>query len=140
MTRDDFDCRTCGLCCVAFSDQEVYCDVTPEDEQLLSTAFIKENVRYPTFDTLDNARLVMMGIERPPYGAIKTKWRRMRAGPLRGWELNTCAALRGSVMHRVSCRIYMCRPEVCRKAVRPGDTACKKVHKLMADFVDREKS
>lgn len=134
MTRDDFDCRTCGLCCVAFVDQPVYCDVTMEDLARLSRKFIRNNVVEQ--DVASWVSQVVEGKD-PGYCAIKTKWRTMRTGKLKGVDINVCAALRGSVMSRVSCSIYENRPEVCRRAVKPGDRGCKQVRAMVTHFIDK---
>lgn len=73
----------------------------------------------------------------PNITAIKTKWKEMKTGPLAGYELNICAALRGSVMNQVSCSIYKNRPSTCHNAVVPGDTTCLQLRKVfMAAIMD----
>jgi hypothetical protein len=119
---------------VAFVDQPVYCDVTWEDEARLSPGFVRKNVVHP--DLVSWAAYIMRG-ESPEDGAIRTQWRTMRTGKLRGVDVNVCAALRGSVMSRVSCSVYDNRPEVCRKAVQPGDRGCRKVRAMITQFIDK---
>jgi Fe-S-cluster containining protein len=36
-----------------------------------------------------------------------------------------CAALKGTVMHKVKCSIYDKRPHACKTAVVPGDSTCR---------------
>jgi len=116
------DCRTCGACCVSLYDQEVFCDVTPDDQERLGKRFVRLHVLQEPY--------VHHG------AAIKTKWRTQRAGPLRGIDACACVALRGSVMHRVSCRVYENRPHVCRTALRPGDRACRDLRRLYREAID----
>lgn len=126
MTQKKPDCLTCGVCCVCPRDQEYYCDMTPEDMERLDKKFIKSSVGFMSpFDML------VMAIDGHNImgGAILTKWRTMRSGPFKSYEINTCKALRGSVMHKVSCSIYENRPEACREAVKPGDKACRDVRR-----------
>src|SRR5688572_17446314 len=105
-------CRSCGMCCVAFDDQEVFANVTPADEPQLGKRIVRLHV-------LD--------------GALRTQWRRQRSGPFSGWEMNTCRMLQGSVGSRVSCRIYERRPRCCHVAVKPGDRVCREVRRIMRE-------
>lgn len=109
------DCLKCGICCVSLVDQEEYANVTDKDKELLGKRFIRLHV-------VDNA--------------IKTKWRAQRTGPLKGVEACACVALHGSIGSRVSCSIYAKRPEVCRKAVKPGDRTCLHVRKLFQEMLE----
>ena len=126
-------CRSCGLCCVSLTESDVYCDVTVEDMKRLSKGFVRKNV-VPTsaFDRLAHA----IDGNRIPDGVIKTHWNEQKAGPLKGVEVCACVALRGSVMHRVSCAIYENRPRACRVAVVPGDKACREVRGLFQRLLD----
>jgi len=110
----EFDCRRCGACCISWEDQETYCDVLEADKRRLSKSFVEKNI-------ID--------------GAIRTKWKQIRSGPLRGFEMNSCAALRGSVMHRVCCSIYENRPKTCRVAVKPGDRVCKEIRRVFFEAI-----
>ena len=73
---------------------------------------------------------------RIPDGAIKTVWTKQKTGPLKGIEICACAALRGSVMQRVSCSVYEDRPRVCRVAVVPGDKACRQAREMFQQAID----
>lgn len=127
-------CRSCGACCVAPYDQEEFCDVTAADMRRLGMRFVRLNVLQPsTFDVLASA---MSG--QAHVSAIRTEWRTQARGPLKGFELNTCAALRGSVMQRVGCRVYPKRPDVCRNAVKPGDKVCREIRQTFARQIERE--
>jgi Fe-S-cluster containining protein len=126
-------CRSCGICCVSLTDSEVYCDVTVDDMKRLSKGFVKKNVVRPRlFDRLAHA----IDGNSIPDGAIKTIWTEQKAGPLKGTEVCACAALRGSVMHRVSCSVYENRPRVCKVAVVPGDKACRQVREMFRQLID----
>jgi Fe-S-cluster containining protein len=112
------DCLTCGVCCVSLRDQDCFCDLTPEDEKRLGAAWVRRNVlRARLFDLIASGG-------RVPWGAIKTKWRKQRAGPLKGAEACMCVALRGNLLHKVSCSVYEKRPRTCREAVKPGNRTC----------------
>ena len=126
MTKKALDCRACGVCCVCPQDQGYYCDVTPEDIERLSKKFVTENVAFTS--PFDMMAMIIDG-HRVMGGAIRTTWRTMRQGPFKGYEMNTCVALQGSVMHKVSCSIYKNRPDVCRIALKPGDKSCLDVRK-----------
>lgn len=122
-------CRSCGACCVSHEDQETYCDVTAADEKRLGKRFVRLHVlRSGPFDMLAAA---VDGAEIPP-GAIATEWRRQKAGPHAGYEMNACVALRGSVGSRVSCSVYANRPRACRVAVKPGDRVCREIRAAFA--------
>jgi|PlaIllAssembly_1097288.scaffolds.fasta_scaffold00167_4 Fe-S-cluster containining protein len=134
--KEVFDCRACGACCVCPQDQIEYCDLIETDLELLSDGFIKKNVRFTTpfqglLDTLNHRREVT--------ATISTKWVMIRTGPLKDYEMNYCAALRGSVMNRVRCSIYANRPVVCRSAVEPGDRNCKEIRRAFFQTIERLK-
>jgi Fe-S-cluster containining protein len=128
------DCRRCGICCVAFQDQPVFCNVEPEDEARLSPGFVAKHVLH--VEPREQLAQIIRG-ETPTMAAIRTEWREMKTGPLRGGEVNVCAALRGSVMSRVSCSVYRNRPSVCRTALQPGDRECHLVRRMMKEALER---
>lgn len=126
-------CRSCGACCVAPHDQDAFCDVTAADEERLGRRFVRLNVLHSTpYDQLLRA----MDGTRAVDGAIRTVWREQKAGPLKGYSGCACAALRGSVMSRVSCSVYERRPRACRVAVKPGDRTCREVRKMFARAIE----
>jgi len=130
------DCRKCGVCCIAFEETGYFCDVTWEDIQRLSDRFVYNNIESTIpIDELLYHRLTDSTLT----GAIKTEWREVRTGPLAGFKLNSCVALRGSVMNRVSCRVYKNRPLTCRKAVQPGDRACLEVRRAFLKIIEEMK-
>jgi Fe-S-cluster containining protein len=104
-------CRSCGACCWSMVDQEYYADVTPEDVERLPKRFVKLHV--------------VQSEE-----AIATKWQKQAAGPFKGVSACVCAALRGSLMHRVSCSVYENRPRSCRNALQPGDRSCRETRRM----------
>lgn len=117
-------CRSCGLCCVSPQDQDVYCDVDSEDIERLGRRWSRLHVELTgCFDWLAHA----LSGDRLPFGAIRTETREVRTGPLRGYRVCACVALKGSVMHRVGCTVYERRPQVCREAVHPGDRFCRQI-------------
>lgn len=131
--KESLDCRSCGACCVCPGDQLEYCDVTFEDIERLNKTFVSKYVRQiSTFDNLANA---LNSRRSSVAGTIVTKWKTMKQGPLRSYEMNTCAALGGSVMHKVSCSIYKVRPTTCRVAVELGDRTCKEVRRAFFETI-----
>lgn|GEM_PF-1814442 len=121
------DCVKCGLCCVSLYDQERFADVTAKDEERLGKRFVRLHVlRTRPFDSLCAA---IDGARVPP-GAIATEWRKQRSGPFKGVSVCACVALRGTLLEKTACSIYDKRPEVCRKAVKPGDRTCREIRAL----------
>jgi len=114
-------CRECGACCIAPAQQGSFCDVTEQDKKRLGKKFVRLHVIGSSF--IERFSDMFCGAPHRP-DAIDTRWRVMSAGPLATYEFNTCSMLRGSVMKRVSCRIYDKRPRACRVAVEPGDATC----------------
>jgi Fe-S-cluster containining protein len=128
-------CRSCGACCAVPLDQEMFCDVTPEDEERLGEHFVRRHVlRLPIFDQL----LASLDGRSLAPGAIATRWRTQRSGLFKGWEINTCVALRGSVLSRVSCSVYDQRPRACREAVKPGDRMCRTIRRELKEKLDAQ--
>ena len=91
---DDFDCRTCGACCVADYDDVGYVHVNEEDFDRLTE---KEQRRLVHEEASEERLLV--------FRTLKTA--SDKCGNCR------CAALRGTVGLRVSCTIYERRPQAC---------------------------
>lgn len=127
------DCLTCGACCVAPDNQEAYADVTAEDARRLGRRFVRLHVLGPS--ALDTFAAAIDGKNAPPM-AIETRWTTQRSGPYKGFEVSTCAALRGSIGSRVRCSVYEKRPKVCRTAVKPGDRACREIRKAFSSAKD----
>ncbi len=97
------DCQTCGLCCISPYEANTYVDVTPKDEARLGEKFVRLHVLN---------------------GSIKTVWAETKRGPMKGFKMNRCAALRGNIGFGVRCSVYENRPAICRMALVPGDEAC----------------
>jgi len=126
------DCRKCGLCCVSLHDQDALADVTQKDMDRLNPRWASANVL--AMSSFDFVVAAVNGRRLPP-GAIRTKWKLQRCGPLRGVAACACVALRGSVLHRTSCSIYKRRPDSCRTAVKPGDQACLEIRRHWSEHV-----
>lgn len=133
------DCRTCGACCVSPHDQDVFCDVTEADMDRLGPYLTRKYVLGP--DTVTMLLQVIDGYSGHihDYCALATRPRRQKAGPFRGWEVCACVFLRGSIMNRVSCRIYDRRPKVCREAVKPGTRFCKEIRSWFLERIEDER-
>jgi len=101
----DYDCQTCGACCLSHWDTETYVYVSDRDIRRLRMAYTEPTVR----------RLVG-GLDDPLEQGIRTK--ENEQGQI------TCISLRGSVGRQCSCGIYEARPKVCRD-FNPGSEACK---------------
>jgi Fe-S-cluster containining protein len=127
------DCRRCGACCVSLREQNAYCDASLEDLKKLDPRWVKENV---AFASLMDALAMALDGGKMVLAALRTKWAYQRHGPCADMDLCTCIALRGSVMHRVSCRIYERRPTTCRETVNPGDSTCLEFRKALLEKVE----
>lgn len=126
-------CLECGLCCVSLHDQQTYCDITAKDEERLGKKFVRLHVLYPR--PFDSLYVAMDGGPRM-YGAIKTAWVEHTRGPFKGVATCECVALKGSLLERTRCGVYDKRPEVCRKSVRPGDSACRESRKMVKKMLE----
>jgi Fe-S-cluster containining protein len=118
---------------VAPYEQDAFCDVTPEDVGRLGKKFVRLNVLLSR--PIDVFAAAIDGADYPS-AAIKTKWRESKVGALKGFRFNVCVALRGSVMHKVSCSVYEDRPRVCREAVKPGDRTCREIRRTFKTTID----
>jgi len=123
-------CLSCGACCVSLHGDDAYCDFTHEDAARLGERFVSKHVIHESVFT---TALRLLDGQQGPWGVIKTEWRRQARGPLKGFELRSCVALRGSVMQSVRCSVYQRRPDTCREAVVPGDRTCRQLRKLLRD-------
>lgn len=103
------NCQKCGACCASSSEEEdLFVEVTRRDGRRLGSAYLR---RHTTVDDL--------GVR-----TIIPKWKRQRAGPLKGLNVLVCPSLRGSVLHQVSCAVYDRRPSACR-GFRPAKKVCQ---------------
>ena len=127
------NCLSCGACCVAPHEQEVFCDLVDSDIRRLGEKWVWRHALTPNPITLFSC--VIDGAPPPPL-AIKSKYRTQRAGPFKTWAFCCCVALRGSVMHKVTCSVYEKRPRACRTAVKPGDRACREIRKALRERLE----
>lgn len=111
------DCLKCGICCTSLTWEETYVNLTPKDEERLGKRYVKLHVIN---------------------GEIRTRPKINKSGPLQGVEDCRCASLRGSIIKKVRCSIYEKRPDVCRKALKPGDRQCIAVRQMFKDMCKRE--
>lgn len=128
-------CKGCGVCCVSLHGDIAYCDVEPGDTKRLTSAE-RKHVCYPSF--FDQACQALDG-RKAVYGAIETRWRTQRAGPLKGLEACTCFFLKGSVLKDAVCKIYPRRPDTCKKACSPGERACLEARRMVMEMAERER-
>lgn len=122
------NCLTCGICCVSVhEDNPIWAEVLLDDCRRLGPSWCKRNVLgYSTMSLLTRVL-----DHRPAFmGGIKTKWRKVEAGPFKGVEVCACVALKGSIMHKVSCSVYKQRPKVCRNALKPGEKQCLEARRM----------
>lgn len=127
-------CLTCGACCWSPVDQPGYCDVSQKDVARLPKRFVRLNVLQPR--AVDRFAAAVDG-KNLPYGVIRTTWVEQKAGPFKGVDALTCAALRGSIFHRVKCSVYENRPRTCHVAVVPGDKSCRALRTMFKEAVER---
>lgn len=111
------DCRKCGICCVSLTWSDTYVNLTPKDEDKLGKRYV---------------RLYVINSE------IRTRPTLNKAGPLKGAEDCRCVSLRGSIGNQVSCSIYEKRPDICKKALNPGDRQCIEVRRMFKDMLERD--
>lgn len=116
------DCRRCGLCCISLTGERIWAEVDIDDAERLGSAWCKRHVIGHDV-TMQLIREAQTG-RKALLGGIETVWREVKTGPLAGVEVCACVALRGSVMNRVSCRVYDRRPKICKTALTPGEPAC----------------
>lgn len=131
--KEKLDCRDCGVCCISVFDQTSFCNVEVDDLERMGVRLVRKHVEFPA--PIDMLASLLDSRPAPP--AIKTKWRKVRTGPLKDCDVCACVFLRGSPLHRVSCRIYPKRPAVCRKAVKPNTRICHRIRKLFLDTMER---
>lgn len=116
-SKDTPDCKTCGICCVARAEQDVWVDLEENDLERIPKKYWK-HVHFPSL------------LDWYPLGLF-TKTLQIRSGKYKGVVVCKCELLQGSVGHKVSCAIYRSRPAVCREALQPGDKLCRE---LRAEF------
>lgn len=126
-------CTECGLCCVLYHDQDVFCDVDAADIAQIPKRY-KRHVRY--MEPHEKLQLILEGY-RNSEAALRTKTMRVRSGLLKGYDVCACVMLRGMPFKKVSCIIYPNRPKACRDAIKPGDKACRITRVALQRFLDK---
>jgi Fe-S-cluster containining protein len=121
MSKTVPNCRECGVCCVAATEQLVFANVSADElvplKRLLGAREFRKTVHETgAFDML----ALTLSNQHVPAGAIKTKDLKDKQGALHC----ACTFLNGIVGSKVRCQIYKDRPNVCRTAVAPGDKTC----------------
>lgn len=114
------DCLKCGVCCISLRDQDCLADVTGDDFKKLTAREKKKVLDF------DGVQILMSGHS----GAIATRWRKVKHGPFRTYEVCACVFLTGDPLATCSCRIYDRRPRSCRMAINPGDRSCRELRRL----------
>lgn len=97
----DFDCRTCGACCINLPSNR--------DEGFVAWVEIEPADRI--LERADLVKKLVIDIDGVPHLKLAPDGR--------------CAALRGAIGRSTSCSIYGDRPSPCRR-VQPGDALCKR--------------
>lgn len=133
MAKKNPDCTKCGVCCISLEDQTAFCDLSSADEARLGKK-LSGHAEVSSLWCLAVDRLRGAG---HCGAAIKTKWKKVGAGPLKGFSVCSCCFLDGSPLLDVRCRVYADRPEVCRRAFNPGDKGCVVCRRMFAEFVER---
>ena len=100
--RTEYDCRTCGACCVNLPENRAegfvsWVEVAPDDVILTRVDLVK--------------KLVVRDADGVPH--------------LRLADDGRCLALRGALGRDVTCAIYRERPSPCRR-VQAGDPLCRR--------------
>jgi Fe-S-cluster containining protein len=96
---EQFDCRTCGACCMPERRGPMYVGLEPIDEQRLSPRWRAAHVAHQAILT-----------KLDPVGRC------------------VCVALRGTVGAHVSCTVYARRPDQCRM-LEAGTAECRKARR-----------
>lgn len=101
---DDYDCQSCGACCVSDWDVEAYVYIDDKDIKRLRLAYSDRKVKR-LLACEDNIYERGLATKKNSQGHI------------------TCVALRGKVGEDCSCGIYEARPRACRQ-FKPGSPEC----------------
>ncbi len=127
------NCQTCGICCISTKDSDIWAEITMEDAERLGSPWCKRNVLGRS--TIDLLCAAISG-QRTYFGGIMTRWRKVTSGPFKGISVCACVALKGSPMQKVRCAVYEKRPEVCRKALQPGEKQCLEARRMFLSAVE----
>lgn len=107
----DLDCQRCGLCCMAWNwngRNLPFVEVGPREGARIAK-------KHPGLVVLDDT---------PPTGMIFKAPNTLTLDVKNG----RCAALRGTMLKKVSCAIYEDRPAACRN-FRPGGRECLSIRR-----------
>jgi Fe-S-cluster containining protein len=126
------ECMSCGLCCLAPTRQDQFCDLSESDIDALPAGWVKKNV---DFSSVFDFVLGAIDGRTMPIAAIKTKLLKIKAGPLKGNVVQPCIALKGDPMYKVKCSIYERRPATCRTSVVPGDRTCLELRRVYGEHI-----
>ena len=107
MSDDDYDCVTCGACCVSDFNAPDYVHLTDFDLDQLTRV---DHQTYVYQERTYGKPLMSMKTSQDGCGNCR------------------CRALQGEVGEKVSCRIYERRPTVCRNFT-PGSMECDAARK-----------
>lgn len=127
MRKSLLKCTECGLCCISWQWQDVYCNIREEDVAKIPKRHRGQIKYMGAFDHL--CSVIDGGFACP--AAIKTRTVKPRTGPLKEIELCACALLRGTPLKKVWCAVYEQRPSTCHEAMRQGEPACRSLIKMV---------
>lgn len=114
-STDEFDCLSCGACCVSDFEAPDYVLLLPPEVDRL----VAEDKKAMIFEDREFGE---------PMYSMRTQ--SDSCGNCR------CVALGGTVGEQVSCTIYGIRPQVCRD-FEPGSEVCKTARQIMFGVSDR---
>jgi Fe-S-cluster containining protein len=124
---DIINCTDCGACCTPALNTDRFCDLSEEDLETFSPQFLETNAVFTSI-------LESIMDPRMPPAALRTKPLEAKSGPCKGHSFTACAMLVGSPMHKVRCKIYEKRPQVCRQAVIPGTRGCRAIRRHVKEM------
>ena len=107
----ELDCTRCGLCCFAWSWNGRNLPFVEVDDREGK----KIHKKHPGLVVVDTT---------PPTGMIFKQPNSLTLAIKNG----RCAALRGTMLKKVSCSIYEDRPRACRD-FKPGDSICLSIRR-----------
>jgi Fe-S-cluster containining protein len=102
----EYDCRTCGLCCIADNDAGHYAYVDQRDICRMPPYYQSQAI--PVYDRQLDLEIWGLGTKERDDGA------------------HVCVAFEGQEGVSCRCVIYNARPQVCRD-FEPGSRSCKDV-------------
>jgi Fe-S-cluster containining protein len=124
-------CTSCGLCCVSWQWQDVYCNLSDSDIEKLPKRYCRAIVYFSPLQRLCR----IANVDCP--AALRTRPLKVKVGTLKGLSLCACALLRGSPLKKVWCAIYKQRPSTCHTAMTPGEPACLVLREAVLEAFDK---